>query len=102
MSARNHQSFLLMRMMTPEQCRAARALLDWSQNQLANAARVGRQTVVDFERGVSSPKQRSFAAIQTTLEIHGIQFIPSSAQALGVLLRCSVWQLAPVDLASDN
>jgi DNA-binding XRE family transcriptional regulator len=102
MSARNHQSFLLMRIMTPEHCRAARALLDWSQDQLADTARVGRQTVVDFERGVRSPKQKSFAAMQTALETHGIQFIPSSGEALGVLLRCSVWQLAPVDLASDN
>ena len=37
--------------MTPEQCRAARAWLDWPQDRLAKAASVGVSTVRDFEAG---------------------------------------------------
>src|SRR5215218_9147682 len=35
---------------TPAQCRAGRSLLDMTQSQLANAAKLGLSTVVDFER----------------------------------------------------
>lgn len=89
-------------MINPEQCRAARAFLDWSQDQLAEAAGIGRQTVVDFERGVRSPTEKSLEAMQTALEKHGIEFAPPSGDAIDVRLRCSVWRLAPVDLSSEN
>ena len=36
--------------MNPAQCRAARALLDWTQPRLAEAAGLGLSTVVDFEK----------------------------------------------------
>ena len=38
-------------MITSAQCRAERALLDWSREQLAAASMVGLRTIVDFERG---------------------------------------------------
>ena len=36
--------------LTPEQCRAARGLLDWTQEHLAEVAGVSRSTVRDFEK----------------------------------------------------
>lgn len=36
---------------SPAQCRAARGLLDWTQERLAEAAGVSRSTVRDFESG---------------------------------------------------
>lgn len=33
----------------PEQCRAARGLLNWTQDRLARAAGVSRSTIKDFE-----------------------------------------------------
>jgi len=36
--------------LTPEQVKAARALLAWSQQELANQARVSSSTIADFER----------------------------------------------------
>lgn len=38
-----------MSALLPEQCRAARGLLNWSQEELAEAAGVSRSTVRDFE-----------------------------------------------------
>jgi len=43
--------------MSPEQSRAARAWLDWSQDDLASAARVSLSTVRDFEKGRRVPIQ---------------------------------------------
>jgi transcriptional regulator with XRE-family HTH domain len=58
-----------------EQCRAARALLDWNQGELAEAAKVARQTVVDFERGARTPHRNNLEAIQGALEAAGVEFI---------------------------
>ena len=59
---------------TPAQCRAARALLAWSQQELANRARVATSTVADFERGYRNPIQQNAEAIRGTLEGEGIAF----------------------------
>ena len=34
-----------------KQCKAARALLDWSQEDLSQRAKVAKATIGDFERG---------------------------------------------------
>jgi ribosome-binding protein aMBF1 (putative translation factor) len=60
--------------MTPEQCRAGRAWLAWSQSDLAKAAKVGLSTVKDFEAGKREPIANNRTAIQTALEREGIGF----------------------------
>jgi transcriptional regulator with XRE-family HTH domain len=60
--------------MTPEQCRAARAWLDWSQDDLAKAARVGLSTVKDFESGKRTPIPSTQTAMRVALEKAGIGF----------------------------
>ena len=69
----------------PAQCRAARAMLDWSRVDLAVAAKVARRTVVDFERGARSPYDRSLADIRLALEAAGIEFTDDDAP--GVRLK---------------
>lgn len=59
---------------TPAQCRAARALLDWSQGELADASGVATKTIADFERGQRTPYDRTLADIQKALEAAGIEF----------------------------
>jgi transcriptional regulator with XRE-family HTH domain len=60
--------------MTPAQCRAARALLDWSQPNLAEAAGLGLSTVVDFERSRRPVPDKTLAAIRSALEGAGVRF----------------------------
>ena len=69
----------------PAQCRAARALLDWSQTVLAQKAAVAKQTVADFERGARTPYPRTLADIRRALEAEGIEF--SNGNAPGVRVR---------------
>lgn len=61
--------------MTPAQCRAARALLDWTQPRLATAANLGLSTVVDFEKDRRAVSDDSLAAIRTALEAAGVELI---------------------------
>src|SRR5271170_5402180 len=58
----------------PEQCRAARAWLDWSQDDLAAAARVSQSTVRDFEKGRRIPIANNLEAMRAALEARGIGF----------------------------
>lgn len=62
--------------LTPAQCRGARALLDLHQEQLAASACVARKTVADFERSKAETHPRTLAAIRKGLEDTGIVFIP--------------------------
>jgi DNA-binding transcriptional regulator YiaG len=61
--------------MTPEQCRAARGWLDWSQERLAAAANVSLSTVRDFEKARRVPIANNLAAIRVALEAAGIVFV---------------------------
>ena len=67
--------------------RAARSLIDWTQQQLADAARVGLSTVKAFEVGRSIPVTNNLSAIQTALEAAGIEFIPENGGGAGVRMR---------------
>ncbi len=69
----------------PAQCRAARALLSWSQAELAERAGVAKQTLADFERGARSPYPRTLADIKKVLEAEGIEFMNGGAP--GVRLK---------------
>jgi transcriptional regulator with XRE-family HTH domain len=61
-------------MMTPAQCRAARALLEWSQQQLADAAKIGNATIRNFEGGKSTPQNATLDVLQRALESAGVEF----------------------------
>jgi len=75
--------------LTSAQCRAARALLDWSQGDLASAAKVATKTLADFERGNRTPYERTLADIQAALEEAGAIFIAENGEGPGVRLRKS-------------
>jgi transcriptional regulator with XRE-family HTH domain len=79
--------------MTPSQCRAARALLNWSQDDLEIAARVSKKTIADFERDQRSQQSRTIEAIEVALTAHGIIFIPQNGEGEGVRKRSSMPRL---------
>jgi transcriptional regulator with XRE-family HTH domain len=63
---------------TPGQCRAARALLNWSQSDLAQASGVGRRTIADFELDSRTPLVTTLADMIKALEDVGIEFIDAT------------------------
>lgn len=70
----------------PAQCRAARAMLNWSQEELSKKAKVSRATIADFEREVRKPITNNLIAIQKALEEGGIEFISNHESGKGVKL----------------
>ena len=76
-------------MLSGLQIRAARALLRWSAQRLAEAATVGVATVRRFELedGIPSGNARILDGIKRTLEDQGIEFIGAPDDGPGVRLR---------------
>jgi len=72
---------------TPSQCRAARGLLEWSQQELANRAEVGVVTVHQLEASISQPRRATLQAIRRAFEMAGVQFIDENGGGPGVRLR---------------
>ena len=81
-------------MLSPEQCRAARAWLNWSQDELAKRAKVGLSTLKDFEAGKRMPMRNNHSAIRSTLEWAGVAFVhDSKGRPVGITVRQSDAQL---------
>ena len=74
-------------MLLPSQCRAARGLLQWSQDDLAKAAEVGVVTIRQFETEKAGPRRATLAAIERALEAAGVEFIPENGSGPGVRLK---------------
>ncbi len=70
----------------PEQMRAARAMLDWSRDQLSEACGVAKRTIIRFEAGQGETRPSTLAAIRAALEAAGVEFTDGAAP--GVRLRC--------------
>lgn len=70
--------------MTPEQCRAARGWLGWTQAGLADASKTALSTVKDFEAGKRKPMANNLAAIQAALEKAGAGFV-DDAKTSGIV-----------------
>lgn len=71
-------------MISPAQCRAARGLLNWTQDDLAKAANVGVVTVRQFEAERGSPRPATLTVIRQAIEAAGIEFIPENGGGAGV------------------
>jgi transcriptional regulator with XRE-family HTH domain len=82
-----HQSQLMkksgshtqLRMLTPQQLRAARAMLGWSREDLASKAGVSAGTVTGFELLGADSKLSTLQKLRRTLEAAGIEFIDDGA-----------------------
>ncbi len=74
-------------MITPEQCRAARGWLDWSQGELASRANVSLSTVRDFEKGRRLPIANNIAAMASALQSTGFRFTSADGEASGMVFQ---------------
>jgi transcriptional regulator with XRE-family HTH domain len=74
--------------MNSKQCRAARALLKWSQTRLAESSGVALSTVADFENDKREPRADNLSAMNKALERAGVELIPAkSGKGVGARLR---------------
>ena len=66
--------------------RAARAMLDWSREQLSKEAGVGISALMRLEsaEGVPSGNIKTFESVQRAFEKAGIEFIGSPEEGAGV------------------
>ena len=67
----------------PEQCRAARGLLNWPQARLGAKSGVSEATVRDFEKGKRVPATDKLIAIQLALQQAGVAFLGDGETAQG-------------------
>jgi transcriptional regulator with XRE-family HTH domain len=72
---------------TSAQVRMARAALDWTVRDLAEAAGVHRNTVTNIETGRYRGDHETIRAIQEVLRRAGIEFIDENGGGPGVRLR---------------
>lgn len=67
---------------TPEQCRAARGLVSWSQKHLADQSLVSLMSVRRFEQG-EAIRDVLIVSLRQTLEAHGVTFLDQSKMIVG-------------------
>ncbi len=61
-------------MITIEQCRAARGLLGWTQQDLADACGLSKTAINNFEKGHSDIKTESLRAVRMAFESLNVEF----------------------------
>ena len=79
-------SAMSVRELEPEQVKAARAMLGWSQEELASRIAVKRQALINFEKGLHIFKSETIERCRCVMEEAGITFIATESGAVGVLL----------------
>jgi transcriptional regulator with XRE-family HTH domain len=62
-------------MLTPKLIKAARSLLEWRQEDLAQKSGISLPAINKFERRLSSPRQFTLDILQKTFEAEGVEFI---------------------------
>ncbi|WP_184455859.1 XRE family transcriptional regulator [Rhizobium aethiopicum] len=72
--------------LSPAQCRAARALIAWSEKELSSASKVAKATIVGYEAGKLSPDEQALRDMKRSLEDAGVLFIPENGGGAGVRL----------------
>ena len=74
-------------MINAAQCRAARGLIGWSQQELAKNAGVGTVAVHQLESGTSQPRRATLDVVRRAFEKAGVEFIDENGGGAGVRLR---------------
>ena len=72
---------------TGAQVRMARAALNWTVRDLADATTLHRNTITNIETGKYVGDEASLATIETVLRRAGVEFIDENGGGPGVRLR---------------
>ncbi|MDD3181201.1 MAG: helix-turn-helix transcriptional regulator [Alphaproteobacteria bacterium] len=86
MRTSNHQAG--RHVITPEQLRAARGLLDWSRHVCGKVIGVSSETVKNIEKGVYVPSDDTVEKIINGFSIHGVSFFTQHGVSLKEAERC--------------
>ncbi|WP_199737360.1 helix-turn-helix domain-containing protein [Erwinia psidii] len=73
--------------MTPEICKASRALVNLTQKELALMAGIATPTIADFERGARKPHGNNLKSIIIAFENKGLDFIEEGGEIIGIFIR---------------
>lgn len=73
-------------MLTPSQCRAARALLDWTQGRVSEETGLSTVTIRSFEAGRDA-RESNRRLLRLAFEKAGVIFIDANGEGPGVRLR---------------
>jgi len=87
--------------MTPEQSRAARGWLGWSQRDLASRANVALNTINEFEAGRRTPTPNNIAAIRRAIEAEGIRLLFDETGAAAGIARQGI-RIAESDIGQQK
>jgi hypothetical protein len=82
--------------LTAAQCRAGRALIDWTQAQLSQSAAIDVQTIADFEKRFRAADETTRRRLRAALEAAGVIFIAENGGGAGARLKFSreeVWEV---------
>ena len=71
--------------LSPAQCRAARALLAWSQEDLVRHANITKKTIADFERGATTPRQQTLDQIFAAFNGAGVEFVNGDSPGVRIM-----------------
>lgn len=77
-------------MLECSQIRAARALLNWSQSDLAKASQMANSSIKNVENENTTARRETLAQIRDAFESNGVEFLPGS----GVKLKSDIISIA--------
>ena len=72
---------------TGRQCRAARELLGWKQEDLCKASKITKSTIADFERGVRELRTGTLESILGAFEKKKIKFENNDSELVVKLMK---------------
>lgn len=75
------------RAITVEQLKAARGILEWTQEDLADQSGVSTPTIKRIELRKGEAKAETMAKLRRALEKAGVEFIPENGGGPGVRLK---------------
>jgi hypothetical protein len=85
-----------MSVLNAAQCRAARAMVDWSVERLSAAAAVDHTTIRFFEGRLRRPEESVLRRIRNAFERVGIAFIPDGDRGAGVRFKFSAREVRAI------